>query len=108
VLTKWMGVLSRIVPKPAWLARIEPYLSLEAGLIAGALLLGSGLVLSAALVYGWGRTGFGALDPANAMRAVIPAVTLMILGMQAAAGALFAAALNLCWSPVGMLLGRDA
>jgi glycosyltransferase involved in cell wall biosynthesis len=108
VLTKWMGVLSRIVPKPPWLARVEPYLSLEAGLIAGALLLGSGLLLSIGLVYGWGRTGFGALDPANAMRAVIPAVTLMILGMQAAAGALFAAALNLCWSPVQMLLGRDA
>jgi len=33
------------------------------------------------------------------MRSVIPAVTLMILGMQAAAGALFAAALKLCWFP---------
>ena len=65
------------------------------------------LALSVGLVYGWGRTGFGALDPENAMRAVIPAVTLMILGMQAAAGALFAAALNLCWSPVEMLLGRN-
>jgi hypothetical protein len=35
-----------------------------------------------------------------AMRAALPAVTLMILGMQAAAAALFAAALELCWRTV--------
>jgi glycosyltransferase involved in cell wall biosynthesis len=101
VLTKWMGVLSGIVPKPRWLARWEPYLTLEAGLIVGTFFLLGGLGWSLALVYEWGATGFGALDPAQAMRAAIPAVTLMILGMQAAAGALFAAALKLCWSPMG-------
>ena len=97
VLTKWMGVLSRIVPKPRWLARVEPYLSMEAGLLTGATLLVGGLLWSAGLVYRWGSAGFGALDPADAMRAAIPAVTLMIVGTQAAAGALFAAALRACW-----------
>ncbi len=97
VLTKWMGVLSRIVPKPRWMGRIEPYVSLEAGLLAGAALLVGGFLWSVGLVYEWGAGGFGALDPAAAMREVIPAVTLMIVGTQAAAGALFAAALKACW-----------
>ena len=31
------------------------------------------------------------------MRSAIPAVTLMIVGVQAATGALFAGALHFCW-----------
>ena len=95
LLTKWMGVMSGIVPKPRWLARSEPHLSLEAGLGMGVMLLVAGFGWSVALVQDWGATGFGALDPNETMRSVIPAVTLMILGMQAAAGTMFAAALKL-------------
>ena len=101
VLTKWMGVLSRIVPKPRWLEQLEPYVTLEKGLVLGVGLLLLGLLWSVGLVYQWGATGFGPLDPSEAMRAVIPAVTLMIIGTQAAAGALFAAALKACWPPAG-------
>lgn len=97
LLTKWMGVLSRIVPKPRWMERLEPAMSLEVGLLVSALLLVTGFLWSAALAYEWGAAGFGALDPADAMRSAIPAVTLMIMGTQAAAGALFAAALKACW-----------
>jgi glycosyltransferase involved in cell wall biosynthesis len=97
VLTKWMGVLSGIVPKPRWLERSEPYMTLEAGLLAGVALLVAGVLWSVGLVTRWGEAGFGALDPADVMRGVIPAVTLMIIGTQAATGALFAAALKACW-----------
>lgn len=100
IMTKWMGVLSGIVPKPRWLSRLEPFMTLEAGLLAGVALLGGGVLWSIGLVYEWGAGGFGALDPRAAMREVIPAVTLMIVGTQAAAGALFAAALKACWSPM--------
>jgi hypothetical protein len=41
--------------------------------------------------------GFGALPPTEGMRAAIPAVTLMIVGMQAMAGTLFAGAIELAW-----------
>lgn len=98
VLTKWMGVLAGIVPKPDWLRRCEPYLSLEGGLGTAAVLVLGGLGWSVALVNQWGAEGFGALDPVRSMREVIPAVTLMILGGQAGAGALFAAALKMCLS----------
>ena len=97
VLTKWVGVLAGIVPKPRWLHRAEGVISLEAGLLLSALLLLAGLGWSIWLVSAWGAAGFGALDPRVAMRSAIPAVTLMILGMQSAAAVLFAAALQLAW-----------
>jgi glycosyltransferase involved in cell wall biosynthesis len=97
VLTKWMGVLAGIVPKPPWLRRSEGVMSLEGGLLVSALLLLAGVAWSIALVGDWSAGGFGALDPRVAMRSAIPAVTLMVLGMQAAAGVLFAAALQLAW-----------
>jgi len=97
VLTKWIGVLAGIVPKPRWLATVEGAASLEAGLLLSAALLLSGLVWSGWLVGAWGAAGFGALDPRVVMRSAIPAVTLMILGMQAGAGVLFAGALQAAW-----------
>ncbi|WP_048438278.1 glycosyltransferase family 2 protein [Caenimonas sp. SL110] len=97
LLTKWMGVLAGLVPTPRWLDRSQSLLSVEAGLIAGAVMLLGGLAWSAGLVLDWRDSGFGALDPREMMRSAIPAVTLMVVGMQAAAGALFAGALLSCW-----------
>jgi hypothetical protein len=57
-----------------------------------------GLAGSAWLTWDWGSAGFGALDPTQTMRVAIPAVTLMILGAQVAAGSLFAGALNYSWA----------
>lgn len=97
VLTKWVGVLSGIVPPPLWLRRAERFLSLEVGLLTGVGLVVLGVLWSMALVQQWGVSGFGPLPPTEGMRAAIPAVTLMIIGMQAAAGTLFAAAIELAW-----------
>jgi glycosyltransferase involved in cell wall biosynthesis len=97
LLTKWVGVMSGVVPEPQWLRRSQPYLSMEMGLLGGVGLLVAGFFWSLAIVYDWGSMGFGALDPTHVMRAVIPAVTLMIVGMQAAAGSFFAGALKMCW-----------
>ncbi len=96
-LTKWLGVLSGIVPVPLWLTRTQSYLSVESGLLAGAGAFLIGLLWSLRLVLDWGMAGFGLLDPLEAMRSAIPAVTLMILGVQAAAGVMFAGALHFCW-----------
>lgn len=98
VLTKWMGIVSGVVPPQRWLARLAPYLKVENGLLAGLLLAILGLAWSASLVLDWGAGGFGALDPTQTMRAAIPAVTLMIVGVQVATGSLFAGALNFCWA----------
>lgn len=97
VLTKWMGILSGIVPPQRWLLRWAPYLRIETGLVAGTLLFALGLVWSVVLVLDWREAGFGAMDPSRTMRGAIPAVTLMILGVQAATAALFAGAVHFCW-----------
>lgn len=97
VLTKWMGILSGVVPPQRWMQRLAPYLKVETGLIVGAFLLCAGLGWSVVLVMEWRAAGFGGMDPAHTMRGAIPAVTLMILGIQAATTALFAGALHFCW-----------
>lgn len=100
LLTKWLGVVSGIVPEPAWLMRSKPLRTVETGLLFGGLLFLLGVLWSVGILYGWGSGGFGALNPAEGMRVVIPAVTLMIVGMQAVAGALFAGSAELCWRTV--------
>ena len=98
VLTKWMGIVSGVVPPQRWLTWFAPYLKVEKGLVAGLLFAGLGFAWSAWLVFDWGSGGFGALDPTQAMRVAIPAVTLMILGVQVATASLFAGALSFCWT----------
>jgi hypothetical protein len=98
LLTKGVGVLSGIVPKPRWFAFAEKYIRLELGLLVGFLLVLAGFVWSVKLLVDWGQAGYGALSPQEFMRSVIPAMTLMVIGVQAAAGALFAGALLLCWN----------
>jgi glycosyltransferase involved in cell wall biosynthesis len=98
LLTKWVGIMSGVVPPQRWLWRLSPFLKLENGLLLGLLMIMTGLTWSAWLTWDWGSAGFGALDPAQAMRVAIPAVTLMILGAQVATGSLFAGALNFNWN----------
>jgi len=97
VLTKWVGMLSGVVPPEAWLQRLKPVLNVETGLAIGLLFVLLGLAGSLRLVLDWQAASFGALDPVGSMRLAIPAVTLMILGAQAATTALFAGALHFCW-----------
>lgn len=98
LLTKWVGIISGVVPPQRWLTSLSPYLKVENGLLAGVVLASVGLGWSAWLTWDWGTAGFGALDPSETMRVAIPAVTLMILGGQVAAGSLFAGALNFSWA----------
>lgn len=98
VLTKWVGMLAGVVPPEAWMQRLKPVLNVETGLAIGLLFVLLGLAGSLRWVLDWQAAGFGALDPVGSMRLAIPAITLMILGTQAASTALFAGALHFCWS----------
>ena len=97
LLVKWIAVVTGIVKETAWLARIRRFGSVETGLIGGLLLFLAGLVWSVGLVSEWQQAGYIELQPQKMMRAVIPAVTMLIIGLQAAAGALLAGALQLAW-----------
>lgn len=62
-----------------WLFR---YITLEVGLLCGALMTLVGIAALIAAVLSWKAASFGALDPRVTMRQVIPGVALMALGVQ--------------------------
>ena len=97
LLVKWIAVIAGIVREPPWVARARRHTSIEFGLVVGALVFIAGIAWTLALVSSWRTTGFSALDPQSTMRSVIPAVTMMVIGLQASAGALLAGALQLAW-----------
>ena len=58
-------------------------MTLESGLITGALLVAAGLGLSAWAVSIWGGHGFGPLtQPGETLRRVIPGALCLVLGSQ--------------------------
>jgi len=69
--------------------------TLEAGLIVGALLLLGGLGLSLYALGSWGAEGFGALAYAQTMRLVIPCSTAILLGFKIIYGAFFVSILEI-------------
>jgi hypothetical protein len=97
VLTKWIAVLAELVSQPPWMKRWASSLTVENGLVVGLGTFFAGLGSSFWLTFDWGRGGFGALDPLETMRVAIPAVTLMVAGMQATIGSFFAGALHFGW-----------
>ena len=97
LLVKWIAVVAGIVREPRWVTQARNHTSVEFGLVIGGLVFLAGLAWTLALVSDWRTTGFSALDPKSTMRSVIPAVTMMALGVQAAASALLAGALQLAW-----------
>ena len=66
-------------------------------LTGGIVLFLCGMGWSFEITVGWGRRGFGPLDPVETMRSVIPAATLMAAGSQIAMSSLFAGALHSSW-----------
>ena len=95
------GYLTRVYAKttgyipatkmPGFLERF----SLERGLVGGVAMVLIGIALSIAAVVSWGGTGFNDLSPEQMMRLVIPAVTLVITGVQLSFMSFFAGILNI-------------
>ncbi|HEX2543246.1 MAG TPA: glycosyltransferase family 2 protein [Ramlibacter sp.] len=97
LIAKWIAALAGIVNEPGWITQTKKVARVELGLMIGLAVFASGFGWSFALFDEWRRAGYSALDPQSMMRAVIPAVTLMILGVQAMAGSLLAGAVQLAW-----------
>ena len=74
---------------------VWPEFKLETGILAGALLLVAGIGLSIYALSFWSATSFGPLDPSRTLRLVIPAVTLIALGLQTVLSSFFLSILGL-------------
>jgi hypothetical protein len=94
-LSKFFAIRSGLRPGEesfeTWLGRI----TLEAGLIAGGLLLAVGILLWAAALWFWRAQGFGSLHPAQTFRWVIPGSLCLALGCQIILSSFFLGVLRL-------------
>jgi glycosyltransferase involved in cell wall biosynthesis len=79
VFTKVYAVHAKFIKSDK---NIYAFLNANNCLRIGIPLILIGIGLSVAAVVLWGRTSFGALDPEKVMRITIPAVTLIIIGIQ--------------------------
>jgi hypothetical protein len=93
--TKIFAITEGLLPEDPRLTRLFRYVFLETGLLAGAaLLLGGGGLFAMALLR-WRAAGFGPLDYQASMRWIIPACTLLTLGVQTVFSSFFLSVLGL-------------
>jgi glycosyltransferase involved in cell wall biosynthesis len=95
VFTKVFAITEGLLPEDPRLTIMFRHITLETGIIAGTLLLGAGLGLSVYALSFWSATSFGPLDPSRTLRLVIPAATLITLGLQTVLSSFFLSILGL-------------
>jgi glycosyltransferase involved in cell wall biosynthesis len=95
VFTKIFAIREGFHPPHPVLQRLFDYITLEVGLLAGALMALAGGVGLIVAVVSWQAVGFGNLDPSLTMREVIPAVVLLALGTQTVFASFFISILSI-------------
>jgi len=95
VFTRIFATTQGLLPEDPRLNKLFDYVRLETGLTVGAMLLIGGLGISIYAFSSWRAHLFGQLDPRETLRAVIPAVTLIMLGLQTVFSSFFFSILGL-------------
>jgi len=95
VFTKVFAITEGLLPQDPRLTMLFRHIKLETGIVAGGLLLVAGLALSVFALSFWSATSFGPLDPSRTLRLVIPAATLIVLGLQTVLSSFFLSILGL-------------
>jgi glycosyltransferase involved in cell wall biosynthesis len=95
VFTKMFAIGERLLPEDPRLNRLFTIITLEKGLIAGAVLLLGGLAGSLYALQSWASAEFGPLDRATTLRLVIPSAVAMVLGIQVILASFFTSVLGL-------------
>jgi glycosyltransferase involved in cell wall biosynthesis len=83
------------LPGKRWVEDLTDRLSLEAGILAGAALVLAGIVMSVIALLEWGDADFHRLDYRDTLRLVIPASTMLILGVQTVFASFFVSILGI-------------
>ena len=93
--TKVYGMREGIVPPDPWFHRMVSVATLERGLIAGLLLLLTGLGIGFLALDTWNEAHFGEISASDTMRLVIPSATAIMLAFQTAYGTFFLSVLEI-------------
>ena len=80
--TKVFAITEGLLPEDPRLNRMFRWVTLETGLIVGALLMFLGVAGSLFAVSGWARESFGALNTERTLRIVMPSVFALTMGVQ--------------------------
>lgn len=95
VFAKTFAISEGLMPMSDVTRRIFGAISLEKGLVAGALGMLGGILLLLGAVAQWRARNFGTLDYAVTMRWVVPGVTLTALGFQTILSSFFLSLLGM-------------
>jgi glycosyltransferase involved in cell wall biosynthesis len=94
--TKVFAIAEGLLPEDPKLARVFKVFTLEKGLLLGLLVLVGGIVLLARSVWVWQQAHFGILPSTEEnLRRLIPAATLVVLGIQTIFSSFFMSTLGL-------------
>jgi glycosyltransferase involved in cell wall biosynthesis len=95
VFAKVFAITEGLLPPDRALEKAFKHVTLEVGLVGGALLALAGLALVGVVLHRWAGVAYGDLPYAETMRWMIPGATLLTLGAQAALSSFFLSILGL-------------
>jgi glycosyltransferase involved in cell wall biosynthesis len=95
VFTKAFAINEGLLPLDARMETMFRHVTLERGVMTGALSLLLGMVLLAGAVLQWRAVDFGALDVHHTMRWAIPGMTFAVLGVQTVFSSFFLSILGM-------------
>jgi len=93
--TKVFAIAEGLLPDDPKLSRLFKIVTLEKGILAGLFILCAGIILLACSIWIWRQTGYGELSPERNLRWLIPAATLIVLGIQIIFSSFFMSVLGL-------------
>jgi hypothetical protein len=94
-LTKVFAITEGLLPKDPRLSRAFRVFNLERGLLAGALLLATGIGVAVHSFFVWNRAGFGPMNPVVLVRLVAAAMVSLTLGVEVIFASFFFSILGL-------------
>jgi glycosyltransferase involved in cell wall biosynthesis len=95
VFARFYAMTSGFLPGKPWIVDLNEKLSLEAGALVGLGLIVAGLAMSIVALFVWGGSGFADLDYRETLRLVVPASTMLILGVQTVLASFFISILGI-------------
>jgi hypothetical protein len=95
LFTRRFAVQAGLLPESGLSTRFDRLYSLERGVLAGIGVLLLGVVLLGRAVFVWANSDFGPLSYPDSLRMVIPAVTLVTIGVQVVFSSFFLSILSL-------------
>lgn len=93
--TKAFAIGEGLLPEDPRMTGLFKTFTLEKGIVFGLLILLGGLALLGRAVWVWQQSGFGIIAPEENMRRLIPAATLIVLGIQTVFSSFFMSVLGM-------------